>query len=242
VSERGVFAVDRGLFDHPAFAKEPFTEREAWIWLIKEAAWKDRAVRAGTSVIKLKRGECAHSYRFMADIWQWSKSRVERFVNRLKTETLVMTRNGTGVTVITICKYDEYQRVSLPRGTENGTAPGTEAGQQRDKPEDIKNIEDKKDIGADAPDSNVLIFDAKPKYVFTGEILQVTAQTWATWQRDYPFIPDLHATVATIDAYFVDNPLKPGEKWFFRACRWLQKENAEAKAASREARRGVDWW
>ncbi len=38
MSERGVFAVDRGIWDHPMFACEPFTEREAWQWLIAEAA------------------------------------------------------------------------------------------------------------------------------------------------------------------------------------------------------------
>ena len=38
MSERGVFALDRGIFDHLAFADEAFTEREAWAWLIAEAA------------------------------------------------------------------------------------------------------------------------------------------------------------------------------------------------------------
>jgi hypothetical protein len=239
LSERGVFAVDRGIFDHPLFAKEPFTEREAWIWLIKEAAWKDRAVRAGTAVIKLKRGECAHSYRFMADIWQWSKSRVERFVNRLKIETLVMTRSGTGVTVITICKYDEYQRVSLPRGTESGTVSGTEAGQQRDKPEDIKNIEDKKSIGgADAP--NVIEFSSK--YEFEGETIKVTPKTMADFRKDYRWITDLVGTLKVIDAYYThEKPIPPGGKWFFQVCRWLQRENEEARLRRREETRGVEW-
>jgi hypothetical protein len=36
----GTFNVARGVFDHPVFAPEPFTEREAWLWLIAEAQWK----------------------------------------------------------------------------------------------------------------------------------------------------------------------------------------------------------
>ncbi len=33
MSSKGVFGVDRDVFDNPVFKKEPFTEREAWIWL-----------------------------------------------------------------------------------------------------------------------------------------------------------------------------------------------------------------
>jgi hypothetical protein len=33
VSDSGTFCVTRA-FDHPVFAPDPFTEREAWLWLI----------------------------------------------------------------------------------------------------------------------------------------------------------------------------------------------------------------
>lgn len=141
MSERGVFAIDRGIFDHPVFADERLTEREAWQWLIAEAAWRERAKRVGSVVVQLKRGQLAASVRFMAEAWGWSKSRVGRFLDRLKIETMVSTDNWTGVLVITICNYDKYQRVSLPDGTVTGTPSGTAAGQRRDKREDIEHIE-----------------------------------------------------------------------------------------------------
>jgi hypothetical protein len=41
MSERGVFAVDRGVFDHPKFSDDkPLTKLEAWLWLLSVAAWK----------------------------------------------------------------------------------------------------------------------------------------------------------------------------------------------------------
>jgi hypothetical protein len=154
VSERGVFAVDRGIWDHPVLAsRDPFTRREAWLWLVSEAAWKPRRRRIGSASLEIDRGELAHSVRFIADAWGWPKSNVARFLEALKTETMIGTRTDQGVTVITICNYDEYQRVSLPdrdnRGTPSGTqvgherdSAGTAAGQQRDKLEDNKTIED----------------------------------------------------------------------------------------------------
>lgn len=124
----GVFAIARNIFDHEFFARENFTEREAWIWIIREAAWKDRRVRAGKSVVDLKRGQCAFSVRFMADAWGWSKSRVHRFLERLQSESMIGTDAGHGVMVLSVCNYDEYQRVSLPKKEDNGT----QAGHERD--------------------------------------------------------------------------------------------------------------
>jgi len=140
MSERGVFAVDRGIFGHPVFANEPFTEREAWTWLISQAAWKQRRRRVGNVVVDLDRGQLSHSLRFMAGKWQWSEPRVRRFLNRLKTDAMIDAATDAGVTVITICNYNKYQRVSLP--TDAATLDQSDAAptQHRRKEEDIKNI------------------------------------------------------------------------------------------------------
>lgn len=141
MSERGVFAVDRGIFNDPDFANEPFTEREAFMWLISEAAWKDHRKRTDGKVIELKRGQLCHSVRFMAEAWQWSKSRVDRFLDRLENRDMIKRDRGTRTPVVTICKYDQFQRVSLPDRDNSGTTTGTSVGQQRDKLEDIENKE-----------------------------------------------------------------------------------------------------
>jgi hypothetical protein len=155
MSERGVFAVDRGIWEHPMFhSRDPFSRREAWMWLISEAAWKPRRYRAGSIVVQLERGQLAHSLRYLADCWGWSVKRVRGLIDDLTQEHMIATATDTGVTVITICKYAEYQRVSLPEGTAedtgSDTAKDTEADTQRahegHRKEDIKNI--KTDIRA----------------------------------------------------------------------------------------------
>ncbi|RAI26974.1 hypothetical protein CH340_24785, partial [Rhodoplanes serenus] len=137
MSERGVFAIDRGVWDHPMLkSRDPFSRREAWMWLISEAAWKPRVVMIEGRRIALERGQLVHSIRFMAEKWGWPKSNVARFLEALKTETMIGTESGTGVTVITISKYNEYQRVSLPERDSDGPEDGTAAGQRRDRVED----------------------------------------------------------------------------------------------------------
>lgn len=106
---RGVFAVDRGVFDHPMFKREPLCEIAAWIWLLREAQWEDKRVRVGNSVIPLKRGQLAHSRRHLAREWQWDESKVRRFLLKLKKEAAIRPSYDFETTVITICNYDDYQ-------------------------------------------------------------------------------------------------------------------------------------
>jgi hypothetical protein len=89
----------------------------------------------------------------MADAWSWSKSRTERFVSALKKRDRIGTSAETGITVVTICNYDDFQ----PNGNSSGTpvnqkrdSSGTAAGQQRDKPNKgvIREKEGKEDITA----------------------------------------------------------------------------------------------
>jgi hypothetical protein len=142
VSERGVFAVDRGIWNHPSFANEPLSEREAWVWLIGEAAFKTRTRRIGSVAIELSRGQVAASLRFMADKWQWSEPRVRRFLKRLKTDAMIDAATDAGVTVITICNYTKYQRVSLPADASSDAQNNGAATQRRRKVEDKENKED----------------------------------------------------------------------------------------------------
>lgn len=84
--------MERGWQKHPVFPNEPFTAREAWEWLIAEAYWREGRMRAGKFVATLQRGQLCASVRYLADCWQWEKSKAERFLKRLKTETMIETR------------------------------------------------------------------------------------------------------------------------------------------------------
>jgi hypothetical protein len=97
----------------------------------------------------------------MADRWRWKEPRVRRFLNLLKTDAdndaEIDTQTDAGITVITIRKYDRYQRVSLPNDARTDAATdaaaGAEATHDRRKEEDIKDIKgsEAKASGAIAP-------------------------------------------------------------------------------------------
>lgn len=130
------FMIARSVFDHPLFSsKREFSRLEAWVWMLSEAAWKPRKISVSGKTVVLDRGQVCHSVRYMAEAWGWSKSSVERFLTRLKTETMIDAQSGTGQLVITVCNYDTYQLTPSSQRDSSGTETGTAAGQQRDKEE-----------------------------------------------------------------------------------------------------------
>jgi hypothetical protein len=138
MTEYGFFAVDRDVWTHPALAaRDPFTRREAYLWLVSEAAWRPTVIGIGGRRIALRRGQLVHSVRFIAEKWRWSKSAVARFLATLQADTLIGTATDGGITVITIRNYDHSPRGAASETRESGTAHGTPAGQARDREEEI---------------------------------------------------------------------------------------------------------
>jgi hypothetical protein len=140
LSDQGVFAVHRGIWDHPMFAPESFTEREAWIWLVGTAVWKPSRVRAGRKLIDLARGQLIFSERFLAEKWGWSKTSVRRFLDRLKSESMIDTLADRDATLITICNYEKYAFDGTARGPRNGPRTGPLEDHSRTKEEETNNL------------------------------------------------------------------------------------------------------
>lgn len=134
----GHYKMERGWQDHDLFDGDEYSRRDAWEWLIANACWRETNRRFGGQLVHLKRGQLYYSIRFLAEKWGWSKSRVARFLEQLKIETMIDTESGTGQILITVLNYDSYQLCDDDSGTEGETVTGTAAGQQRDKEEEKK--------------------------------------------------------------------------------------------------------
>lgn len=138
MSEAGFVKAYRTRFNHELFRNEKWCRGFAWDWMVAEAAWKEHRVSINGKTVTLRRGQFTSSFRYMAERFDWSKSSVERFINRLKTDAMIGTATETGQLVISICNYEKYQSMDSDGGTAFGTASGTGAGHQRDKIEEGK--------------------------------------------------------------------------------------------------------
>lgn len=146
----GYVAMRRDWQDHDVFGRDEFSRRDAWAWLISQAAWKPSKVRIKGSSVMLDRGQLCFSQRFLAEKWGWSKSKVDRFIATLREEGMIETRSkigatanhaaGQGQSIITICNYEKFQS---PLKEHRGNAEpesGATAGQQRGKEEEGNKI------------------------------------------------------------------------------------------------------
>lgn len=186
MAENGVFAVARNIFDHPLFKREPFTEREAWIWLIKEAAWRPCRVRVRNGTVDLERGQLAYATRFLAERWQWSEARVRRFLARLQTDAMIDAQTDARVTRITICKYDEYQKVSLPTDAHESEQP-TRKRRASDAKKNTGNISSSlrsEDAPAEMTILDRLWIDGKATLVSLGASERQAGSMIGRWLRD----------------------------------------------------------
>ena len=210
---RGLYTISRALFEHPAFKSEPFTEREAWVWLIGEAQWKNNRKRINGQIVELERGQLSHSIRFLSIRWDWSISRVNRFLKRLKTETMIETENETGQNVITICNYETYQDFNKYRETVSETVSETRPKQERNKEEHQI-----------TPDNKIYI---KDDYFFVGKVGKINRQQADAWKDAFPHI-DLRAELEKADAYYSVNPQLAQNRWFFKFASWIARANSHA--------------
>jgi hypothetical protein len=210
MTANGVFAVSRAVFDHPIFAPEPYTEREAWLWLCGAAVWQTTRVRAGRALIELSRGQLAFSNRFLATKWRWSEARVRRFLKRLKIDAMIATQATHQTTHITICNYDKYAFGRRTDEQKTDAQTDAEATHKRRKEEEglrkIKKEEEKETtLFSDWPSDAFELFWRKyPERVGKKAALKALAaakRTGATWAH----------VMFGLDRYIAEKP--PDRAW-----------------------------
>lgn len=102
--------IHTSIFDHDVFSDEPFTEREAWLWLIAKAAWKETKHRVGNAMVVVPVGSLFVTLRELQTTWKWgSDYRVRAFLKLLQSEEMITVDANAGKTQINICNYSRYQ-------------------------------------------------------------------------------------------------------------------------------------
>lgn len=144
----GWIAISRDLFKHEFFAREPMSEREAWVWMIAKAAWKDTRHKVAGEMTDVPRGSFFCTLRELQHAWGWqSDKRVRTFLKRTQAERMVDVRTDARKTQITICNYDEYQAIGRKEDA-SGTQAPTQSGRTKETRNNLTS-EQEKDLGPD---------------------------------------------------------------------------------------------
>jgi hypothetical protein len=223
-----VYGVARAVWDDPDFADEPYTEREAWLWLIAQAQWRDGKIRGNTgNPVNLTRGEFSISIRYMATKWKWTKDRAHRFIKRLEKRGTISDTSRDTSQIYFINKYNNFQVVGIPKRDSDRDSSATAARQQRDKRETGKqgNRETsslRSDTCAEAasgstPEAPKLDFmlsePSSPEFIkiptnrfrTTGEEVGITEVDISDYERTYPAV-DVRQEIRAMRRWAMDNP------------------------------------
>jgi len=124
--EEGFLRLSRRFFSNEMWkvARE-FSECEAWLDLIQSARFEatDEAYSEliGGREISYSRGQYPASISFLMKRWKWSEKKVRYFLSKLKKKGMITTCNQQGMTVITLCNYDDYNPVKdKPKDKDKG--------------------------------------------------------------------------------------------------------------------------
>ncbi|WP_316229206.1 hypothetical protein [Bradyrhizobium sp. SZCCHNR1070] len=222
MAERGYIAVARGLLKHPLVgATKPYSDLEAWLWLLFEAAWRPHrvAVKNGQAreVVALERGQLTYSRSYMAEAWGWSEKRVRTYLVRLEKDGQIERQTGRLQTVITLCNYDIYQAPSSEPGRQTDRHEGRQqAGIGPEEEQDKKGRKERSRSSAKEPQGFSEWYDVYPRKVARQDALRA-------FQKVVPAQISAETLIARTQRYAADWSCRPREdlKYCPYPARWL---------------------
>lgn len=126
MSDDVYYTMKRGWMDHPALMPtEPFSRAQAFEWLVSRASMNSTKIDVMGKTVEVRRGQLCMSYRALAEAWRWDLGKVQRFIARLKTDTLLDTESSHGRMMITICNYEDFDVRKSPRPNATDTLSDT---------------------------------------------------------------------------------------------------------------------
>lgn len=145
MSDDPFLMLSRGYFDHALWTEERvYSRAEAWLDLVRMAAWNGHKRLIGVTMIDIPRGGIVAAERFLSDRWMWSRTKVRAFIDLLESERMVTRKKDQGISVISLCNYERF---NTPKNQEKTTK---EPRQDHDKTKEEEDIEDK-EVGGASP-------------------------------------------------------------------------------------------
>lgn len=106
----------------------------AWIDLLLLANHEDNYFTVRGVRVDVKRGQTGLAIVNLAKRWKWSQGKIKRFLNELRVDTKIEYQNTNVTTIISILKYEEYQKTESRRRADS-IANGDKQEDKEDKEE-----------------------------------------------------------------------------------------------------------
>ncbi len=139
--DQGYIKLHRKFFENTLW-KEPreYSKAEAWLDLIQSARFESSQVILNGRVIEVQMSEVAASRRYLEKRWGWGSTKVNNFLDFLRKNQMITTKQTSGQTIITLCNYERYNEKQTREQTSD--KPPTNHRQTTDKPKEKKEKKD----------------------------------------------------------------------------------------------------
>ena len=106
----GWIKLHRDIKNHWIYTeKRKFSKFEAWTDILLSVNHTQAKTIIKGKLIIIERGESILSLDSWANKWGWNKSSVNRFFELLKIDGMILIKNETVTTRLTVCNYASYQ-------------------------------------------------------------------------------------------------------------------------------------
>ena len=122
----GFIPLYRSIQEHWLWQKEdPFDDRSAWIDILLSVNHEEKKINIGRSVITIKAGQMWTSYVKLAKNWHWSRPKVYRYINMLKSDGMIVVDGTPNGTLLTVVNYGDFAYHGNTRVTSDVTTDVT---------------------------------------------------------------------------------------------------------------------
>ncbi|WP_217971478.1 DnaD domain-containing protein [Staphylococcus xylosus] len=116
----GWIKVHRSIREHWLYEEErKFSRFEAWIDILLMVNHKQNKKMIEGELTTINRGQRITSMRKLANKWNWSTSKLNKFLNTLERDGMVKVEKNTKYTMLTVLNYDNYQSEDTQKAHEN---------------------------------------------------------------------------------------------------------------------------
>ena len=98
-TDKGYIKVYRDIRDHWIWQEKPYGKAQAWIDLLMMANHEEKKILFEGQLITVGKGQHMTSLTKLAERWGWSRSKVKRFLDVLKSEQMCNTKRNTRETL-----------------------------------------------------------------------------------------------------------------------------------------------
>lgn len=246
---KGWISLHRQFQDHWLWTEpRKYSKGEAWLDILMSAAHKEHKAVINDNLITCERGEWIASIRFLQKRWQWSNSKIVKFLLVLEKDDMLTLEKKTGVTVLKVSKYNSYQdpdeiKKTAKRQERDGKA--TPRRQQSDKDNNGNNENNDNNLTLVSFETQPTSLESQiveawnklpdPIRTVRGSIPKAHRQAFSARSKDPDFLADWQEAMESIRTD--DHCLGRNERQWVATIGYFLKPDTVEKLLSRKAGR-----